>query len=111
MRDLPDAQPFTHPVNPKAVPDYHTIVTRPMDLQKMREKVHEHAYQSREEFLVDVNQIVENSKLYNGLQHPLTQSAGRMLELCVKKFAEKVRLQLHQSHVFCCRCCARRVRL
>lgn len=89
MRDLPDTQPFWHPVSAKVVPDYYRIVTVPMDLQRIREKVHEKRYQSREEFLVDVNQIVENSTLYNGPKSPLTQAAQSMLELCIKRFAEK----------------------
>ncbi|XP_054929796.1 transcription initiation factor TFIID subunit 1 isoform X4 [Dermacentor andersoni] len=89
MRDLPDTQPFWHPVSAKVVPDYYKIVTVPMDLQRIREKVHEKRYQSREEFLVDVNQIVENSTLYNGPKSPLTQAAQSMLELCIKRFAEK----------------------
>ncbi|XP_037277230.1 TATA-box binding protein associated factor 1 isoform X2 [Rhipicephalus microplus] len=89
MRDLPDTQPFWHPVSAKVVPDYHKIITVPMDLQRIREKVHEKRYQSREEFLVDVNQIVENSTLYNGPKSPLTQAAQSMLELCIKRFAEK----------------------
>lgn len=50
----------------QAVPDYHKIVTRPMDLQSIRENLRQKKYQSREEFLSDVNQIVENSTLYNG---------------------------------------------
>lgn len=46
--------------------DYPTIVQRPMDLQTIRENLRQKKYQSREEFLADVNQIVENSSLYNG---------------------------------------------
>lgn len=90
MRGQPDTELFAHPVSSKNVPDYYNIVTRPMDLQKIREKLHDHAYHAREEFLVDVNQIVENSKLYNGPKSPLTHAAERMLELCCKRFAEKV---------------------
>ncbi|XP_064482007.1 transcription initiation factor TFIID subunit 1-like isoform X2 [Ornithodoros turicata] len=89
MRDLPETQPFWYSVSAKAVPDYHRIITQPMDLQRVREKLHEKRYQSREEFLTDVNQIVENSKLYNGVKSPLTQVAQNMLELCLKRFAEK----------------------
>lgn len=89
MRDLPETQPFWHPVSAKAVPDYHKIIAVPMDLQRIREKLHEKRYQSREEFLTDVNQIVENSKLYNGAKSPLTQAAQSMLELCLRRFAEK----------------------
>lgn len=38
-----------------------------MDLQTIRENLRQKKYQSREEFLADVNQIVENSTLYNGI--------------------------------------------
>lgn len=48
------------------VPDYYNIVQRPMDLQTIRDGLRLKKYQNREEFLSDVNQIVENSTLYNG---------------------------------------------
>nr|KAG5705427.1 hypothetical protein BaRGS_004554 [Batillaria attramentaria] len=89
MRDLPHTQPFLFPVNPKEVPDYYKIIKRPMDLQTMREHVRNKKYHSREIFLNDVNQIVENSKLYNGGPHLLTLTAQSMLELCLKRFAER----------------------
>ncbi|XP_043674036.1 transcription initiation factor TFIID subunit 1 isoform X1 [Vespula pensylvanica] len=89
MRDLPDVQPFLFPVNPKAVPDYHKIIQRPMDLQTIRENLRLKKYQSREEFLADVNQIVENSTLYNGPKSSLTVAAKRMLETCVDRLGEK----------------------
>ncbi|CAH0547721.1 unnamed protein product [Brassicogethes aeneus] len=89
MRDMPDVQPFLFPVNPKLVLDYHKIVTRPMDLQTIRENLRQKKYQSREEFLADVNQIVENSVLYNGAKSSLTLTAQRMLEKCVERLADK----------------------
>ncbi|XP_055929152.1 transcription initiation factor TFIID subunit 1-like [Argiope bruennichi] len=89
MRDLPDTQPFWFPVSAKNVPDYHRIVHRAMDLQTMREKLHQRKYRSREEFLQDVNQIVDNSSIYNGAKSPLTQTAHKMLEHCLRRFADK----------------------
>ncbi|XP_018009322.1 transcription initiation factor TFIID subunit 1 [Hyalella azteca] len=89
MREMPDAQPFIRPVNPKLVPDYYNLVEAPMDLSTMRENLRQRKYQSREEFLSDVSQIVENSKKYNGEASTLTVTAGRMLELCITKFAEQ----------------------
>ncbi|XP_060811264.1 transcription initiation factor TFIID subunit 1 isoform X1 [Bombus pascuorum] len=89
MRDLPDVQPFLFPVNAKAVPDYYKIIQRPMDLQTIRENLRLKKYQSREEFLADVNQIVENSTLYNGSKSSLTVAAKRMLETCVERLGEK----------------------
>nr|CAD7431947.1 unnamed protein product [Timema monikensis] len=89
MRGLPDVQPFLFPVNAKVVPDYHKIVIRPMDLQTIRENLRQKKYQSREEFLADVNQIVENSTLYNGAKSSLTLAARRMFGLCVERLGEK----------------------
>ena len=66
MRAQPDIQPFMFPVNAKNVLDYYNIVTRPMDLQTMRENLRQKKYHTREDFLGDVNQIVKNSTLYNG---------------------------------------------
>lgn len=60
-----------------------------MDLQSIRENLRQKKYQSREEFLADVNQIVENSKLYNGPNSALTTAARRMLEHCVERLREK----------------------
>lgn len=70
------------------VPDYHNIIQHPMDLQKIRENLRQKKYQSREEFLSDVNQIVENSTLYNGAKNNLTMAAHNMLQKCVTRFAE-----------------------
>ncbi|KAJ2946083.1 hypothetical protein O0L34_g5002 [Tuta absoluta] len=89
IRHLPDVQPFLFPVNPKMVLDYYRVVSRPMDLQTIRENLRQKRYQSREDFLADVNQIVENSTLYNGLTSSLTVAAQRMLQRCVDKLAEK----------------------
>ncbi|XP_011313489.1 transcription initiation factor TFIID subunit 1, partial [Fopius arisanus] len=89
MRDLPDVQPFLFPVSAKAVPDYYKIIQRPMDLQTIRENLRQKKYQSREEFLADVNQIVENSNLYNGSKSSLTVAAKRMLDMCVERLGEK----------------------
>lgn len=86
---MPDVQPFLFPVNPKLVPDYNRIIQRPMDLQSIRENLRQKRYQSREEFLADVNQIVENSTLYNGPKSSLTIIAQRMLQKCVERLGEK----------------------
>lgn len=60
-----------------------------MDLQTIRENLRQKKYQSREEFLADVNQIVENSNLYNGARSSLSVAAKRMLETCVESLGEK----------------------
>ncbi|KAG7166143.1 transcription initiation factor TFIID subunit 1-like, partial [Homarus americanus] len=89
MREMSDAQPFLFPVNVKQVPDYYNIVNHPMDLSTIRDNLRQKKYQSREEFLSDISQIVENSRLYNGVKSTLTVTAQKMLELCIDRFAEK----------------------
>lgn len=58
--------PFHTPVNGKVVKDYYKIVTRPMDLQTLRENVRKRMYPSREEFRESVELIFKNSSTYNG---------------------------------------------
>uniref|UniRef100_A0A3Q1FX94 Transcription initiation factor TFIID subunit n=1 Tax=Acanthochromis polyacanthus TaxID=80966 RepID=A0A3Q1FX94_9TELE len=74
--------PFHTPVNAKVVKDYYKIITRPMDLQTLRENVRKRMYPSREEFREAVEVIVKNSATYNGAKHPITQVAQSMLDLC-----------------------------
>uniref|UniRef100_A0A7N8YC84 Transcription initiation factor TFIID subunit n=1 Tax=Mastacembelus armatus TaxID=205130 RepID=A0A7N8YC84_9TELE len=81
--------PFHTPVNAKVVKDYYKIITRPMDLQTLRENVRKRMYPSREEFREAVELIVKNSATYNGAKHPITQVAQSMLDLCDAKLKEK----------------------
>nr|XP_033801421.1 transcription initiation factor TFIID subunit 1 isoform X5 [Geotrypetes seraphini] len=89
MRDHPNTYPFHTPVNGKVVKDYYKIITRPMDLQTLRENVRKRMYPSREEFREQVELIVKNSATYNGPKHPLTQISQAMLDLCDDKLREK----------------------
>uniref|UniRef100_A0A8C4SNB6 Transcription initiation factor TFIID subunit 1 n=1 Tax=Erpetoichthys calabaricus TaxID=27687 RepID=A0A8C4SNB6_ERPCA len=89
MRDHPNTYPFHTPVNAKVVKDYYKIITRPMDLQTLRENVRKRMYPSREEFRENVELIVKNSATYNGAKHPLTQISQSMLDLCDEKLKEK----------------------
>lgn len=59
--------PFHQPVNGKVVRDYYKIITKPMDLQTLRDNVRKRLYPSREEFREHLELIVKNSATYNGL--------------------------------------------
>ncbi|XP_033631522.1 transcription initiation factor TFIID subunit 1-like isoform X1 [Asterias rubens] len=89
LRDIPYATPFHHPVSTRHLADYYKIVHNAMDLQTMREKLRARKYQSRNEFLGDVQQIVDNSTLYNGDTSPMTMVGRNMLALCKKRMEEK----------------------
>lgn len=60
-----------------------------MDLQTIREHLRQRKYQSREEFLADVNQILENSTIYNGAKSSLSAAAERMLKKCGERLNDK----------------------
>ncbi|XP_035232818.1 transcription initiation factor TFIID subunit 1-like [Stegodyphus dumicola] len=88
IKSLPDTQPFWFPVSVKQASNYHSIITKPMDLQTMREKARKQQYKCRKDFLADINQILENSSTYNGNHSFLTITAHTMLNHCIKNFTE-----------------------
>jgi hypothetical protein len=47
------------------VPDYHTIVKRPMDLQTIENKCISEQYKEPQQFVDDVTLMMDNSYLYN----------------------------------------------
>lgn len=77
IKRLNDAAPFTKPVDVVLlnIPSYPTIVTKPMDLRTIEEKVKEERYPSVNVYIDDFNQIIENSILFNGLEHVVTKNA------------------------------------
>ena len=77
IKRLNDAAPFTKPVDVVVlnIPSYPTIVTKPMDLRTIEEKVKEDRYSSVDGYVDDFNQIIENSILFNGLDHVVTKNA------------------------------------
>ena len=66
LRVMPEAEAFLFPVSIKAAANYYDIIKKPIDLQSIRESVQNKRYHSREEFLADINQMVENSAAFNG---------------------------------------------
>jgi bromodomain-containing factor 1 len=67
---------FKDPVDPVAlnIPTYPQIVTKPMDLSTMEGKLKENRYTYVREFMEDLDQMIENSELFNNKQHPVTQA-------------------------------------
>jgi hypothetical protein len=51
---------------PAAVPGYSDMIDNPMDLSRMEEKIENHLYASRAEFIDDFHVMVENCEEYNG---------------------------------------------
>jgi transcription initiation factor TFIID subunit 1 len=89
MKTVQSSWPFHFPVSSKKLPDYHMIITRPMDLQTMKKKCELDQYGNRVEFTADINQIVDNSITYNGPTSPFTQTAQTMREVGLQYLQEK----------------------
>ena len=77
VRRTKDATSFNQPVDfvTLNIPTYPDIVKKPMDLRTMEEKLKAGQYTSIDTYVDDFNQIVENSLLFNGPEHPVTKSA------------------------------------
>jgi bromodomain-containing factor 1 len=67
---------FKDPVDHIAlnIPTYPSIVTKPMDLSTMESKLKENKYTYVKDFMKDLDQMIENSELFNNKQHPVTQA-------------------------------------
>ncbi|KAL8720471.1 MAG: hypothetical protein Q9225_002659 [Loekoesia sp. 1 TL-2023] len=75
-----DAKPFLAPVDPVAlnIPGYPDVVKNPMDLKTMEEKLKSDQYPSVETFKSDFDQIIQNSIVFNGIEHPVTKNGYAM---------------------------------
>nr|XP_057920328.1 bromodomain-containing protein 3-like isoform X2 [Doryrhamphus excisus]XP_057920329.1 bromodomain-containing protein 3-like isoform X2 [Doryrhamphus excisus]XP_057920330.1 bromodomain-containing protein 3-like isoform X2 [Doryrhamphus excisus] len=61
------AWPFYHPVDAVALqlPDYHTVITNPMDLSTIKQRLENNYYWSASECLQDFNTMFTNCYVYN----------------------------------------------
>lgn len=59
---------FAEPVNVEKlnIPDYYTIVKKPMDFGTIKSKLKEQRYANIAEFMEDMELVFYNCKLYNG---------------------------------------------
>ncbi|KAL3142521.1 hypothetical protein ABBQ38_002843 [Trebouxia sp. C0009 RCD-2024] len=76
---------FDRPVDSKLVPDYYSVIKRPMDLGTLKQKLHDGHYGAPQQFAEDMRQIWTNCHLYNKKETPIDR-AGRQAE---QLFSEK----------------------
>eukprot|EP01135_Chromosphaera_perkinsii_P002469 Nk52_evm75s223 gene=Nk52_evmTU75s223 len=72
MIAVPNSDAFHMPVTSKIAPNYDKFVKEPMDLTTLRQNTKQEQYQSRADFLADVDKILNNSTIYNGPESPYT---------------------------------------
>lgn len=69
VKNHKDAWPFVDPVEEEFAPNYYSIIRKPMDLQRMEERLDSGYYKSFSRFRGDFQLIVDNCRLYNGVDN------------------------------------------
>ena len=59
------AWPFLSPVNKDEVPDYYNVITSPMDLSTMEERLEQDSYATPKDLVSDLKLIFSNCRQYN----------------------------------------------
>ena len=75
----PYSIPFLVKVNKKDVPDYYSVIKVPMDLGTMTKKLRQKEYNSKQQFLQDLEQIYTNCFLYNTAEDSIYRQHVQML--------------------------------
>jgi histone acetyltransferase len=72
------AWPFLNPVNRDEVPDYYEVITSPMDLSTMEEKLEHDSYTAPKELVRDLQLIFSNCRQYNDATTVYTKCAVKL---------------------------------
>lgn len=99
LLEHPISQLFSIPVDPKLdnVPDYFDKIKNPMDLSTVKTKLIEETYETIDQVKKDVDQIWENSEIYNGRPSFQVFMADRLKHIFNKKFEKKFSNKSHED--------------
>ena len=80
---------FRYPVDPEAdhVPDYLQIISNPMDLSTVAEKLSSKSYTQSSQFIDDIQLIWKNAMTYNSKGMLLHSIADFLRKICEEKLA------------------------
>ncbi|XP_061733063.1 bromodomain-containing protein 2-like isoform X1 [Nerophis ophidion] len=84
------AWPFYHPVDAVALqlPDYHTVITNPMDLGTIKQRLENNYYWSASECLQDFNTMFTNCYVYNKPTDDIVLMALAVEKVYLQKVAQ-----------------------
>ncbi|KAI1774067.1 histone acetyltransferase GCN5-like protein [Hypoxylon cercidicola] len=72
------AWPFINPVNRDEVPDYYNVITSPMDLSTMEERLNQAQYHTPKDLVEDLKLVFSNCRKYNDETTVYTKCAVRL---------------------------------
>ena len=72
------AWPFLHPVNKDEVPDYYNVITSPMDLSTIEERLEHDLYATPRDLVNDLKLVFSNCKQYNDATTVYNKCAVRL---------------------------------
>ncbi|KAJ6189239.1 hypothetical protein N7519_004147 [Penicillium mononematosum] len=80
LKRMHDARFYKEPVDAVKlnIPQYHTIITQPMDLGTMERKLKNNQYSSPQEVADDFALMVNNTTIFNGADHLVTQEGIKL---------------------------------
>ena len=90
--------PFKEAVDVTKVPDYPSVVKKPMDLKIVRRKFEQKQYQTRDEFKEDILLIFSNSKLYNA-KETIYYKYAEQLEREVTPSLNRLKLTMEELQI------------
>jgi E1A/CREB-binding protein len=101
----PEAIPFQIPVNPVELnlPDYFTIIKRPMDLSTIRTKLDEGKYSNPQEYVDDVWLMLNNAWMYNKKTSKVYKYCTKLSEIfsaCIDPVMQSMGYCCGQQHTF-----------
>jgi len=71
----PFAGPFVKPVNRRLIPRYYEVISHPIDLQTIRDKISRYEFRSADVMLRDFELMRSNATKFNGQASPITIEA------------------------------------
>lgn len=85
---------FLRPITDDQAPGYHSVVYRPMDLQKVKRNIESGVIRTTAEFQRDVMLMFLNAKMYNTCDHNVYQMAEQMMRDGVSTIEEFLNTQM-----------------
>lgn len=100
IRHHRDSWPFLSPVTKDEVPDYHDIISNPMDFGTIKCKLGNGEYKTVDQFFNDCRLIFENCRLYNKEHSSVYKYISNDLIMCLKQVRMPEITMLINIHIY-----------